>query len=93
MHPWRRLTCPLRPVQSPPTLWTVNGCGLTAYGARDHDPETGTYVKTQCLSVFFVPVLALPQEAFVPPGRAWKKCQMNGRPPGTLATRPARWCR
>jgi hypothetical protein len=49
----------LKPISGPPSLVTVNGIGLVVYGARDHDGETGTFVKTRCLAVFFVPVLAL----------------------------------
>lgn len=49
----------MKPVNSPPSLWTVNGIGLTIYGARDFDQETGTYVKTHFLAVVFVPLLAL----------------------------------
>eukprot|EP00913_Durusdinium_trenchii_P023324 g21902.t1 len=29
------------------------------YGARDHDLETGTYIKTHCLTFLFIPILAL----------------------------------
>jgi hypothetical protein len=49
----------MKPIRSPPSLWTVYGFGTMAYGARDHDPETGTYVKTVYLTALFVPVLAL----------------------------------
>ena len=49
----------LVPISSPPTLFTINGVGTGLYGSRDHDEETGTYVKTYCLCVIFVPVLAL----------------------------------
>lgn len=45
--------------KSPPTLLTINGCGLAVYGGRDHDAETGTYVTTYCLTLVFVPVLFL----------------------------------
>src|SRR5262245_35537721 len=49
----------MKPINSPPSLWTVNGIGTMAYGARDYDPMTHTYVKTQCLCLVFIPVLAL----------------------------------
>jgi hypothetical protein len=49
----------MRPVTKPPTLYTVNGIGTTVVGGRDHDPDTGTYVKTVCIAVLFIPVLPL----------------------------------
>src|SRR5947199_280923 len=49
----------MRPIRSAPALGSVNGIGLLAYGARDYDEETRTYVKTQCFCVLFVPVLAI----------------------------------
>ncbi|MEZ6185808.1 MAG: hypothetical protein R3F62_12460 [Planctomycetota bacterium] len=52
--------CPrMTPIRGTPTLFTLNGFGLTLYGARDRDPVTGTYVKTQYLAALFLPVLAI----------------------------------
>jgi hypothetical protein len=48
----------LRPAK-PPTLFTINGVGLTIYGNRDHDPRDGSYVTTHFLTLVFLPVLAL----------------------------------
>lgn len=49
----------LRPIESAPSLGTINGVGTMMYGARDHDRETGTYVKTHCFTFLFVPILTL----------------------------------
>lgn len=49
----------MQPGSGAPTLFLINGCGLTCYGARDRDPETSTYVKTQVLALVLVPLLAL----------------------------------
>jgi tetratricopeptide (TPR) repeat protein len=49
----------MRPIQSAPSLQTVNGIGTTVVGRRDFDVETETYVKTHVFSFFFVPLLAL----------------------------------
>ncbi len=49
----------MRPLQAMPALGTIYGCGLSLYGARDHDPDTFTYVKTRYLTLLYVPVLAL----------------------------------
>ena len=47
----------MKPISSPPSLFTVNGVGFTMYGARD--PMAGTYVATHFLCVFFIPIVAL----------------------------------
>jgi hypothetical protein len=49
----------LRPIRSVPSLFTVNGIGLTIYGARDRDAETDSYVKTHCFCFVFLPVFSL----------------------------------
>lgn len=49
----------MRPVKRPPTLFTFNGCGVTVYGKRDFDAETGAYIKTQFIVLVFIPILAL----------------------------------
>ncbi len=49
----------LRPINSTPSLYTVNGIGLGVVGARDHDQETSSYIKTHCFVFIFIPLLAL----------------------------------
>ena len=49
----------LRPVPNAPTLFRINGIGAGMYGKRDFDLETGTYIKTHCFCVLFVPLIAL----------------------------------
>ncbi len=49
----------MTPVSGPPALTTVNGIGFSAYGRRDFDAETGTYVKTQCFCILFIPLFAV----------------------------------
>ncbi|XXF75060.1 hypothetical protein P2318_18485 [Myxococcaceae bacterium GXIMD 01537] len=48
-----------RPVESAPSLFTVNGCGLRLYGSRDRDEEDGSYVTNHCLCIIFIPVVPL----------------------------------
>jgi len=45
------------PVTTAPTLFTVNGCGATLYGARDHWSD-GSYVTTYYLTAVFIPVMS-----------------------------------
>ena len=49
----------LQPVKRAPSLFTVNGCGFGMYGKRDFDQATETYVKTRCISLFYVPLFAV----------------------------------
>lgn len=49
----------MRPVKKPPTLMSMNGCGVSVYGSRDADRDTGTYVKTYCISILYIPLIAL----------------------------------
>jgi hypothetical protein len=49
----------LQPIRSAPSLFTINGCGLMLYGSRDYDADTETYVKTQCLTFIFVPLMGV----------------------------------
>lgn len=55
-----------------PSLGSVNGFGATLVGQRDHDPETGTYVTTQCVSLLFIPVFAIgAYRVAAAPGGGW----------------------
>lgn len=49
----------LKAIKSAPTLFRVNGFGMGMAGRRDFDAETGTYLKTHCLTALFIPVFAL----------------------------------
>lgn len=49
----------MTPVRKAPTLSRINGIGMTMHGVRDADQETGTYVKTQCLTLLFLPLFML----------------------------------
>lgn len=49
----------MKPVSSPPTLYTINGVGLMIYGSRDYDPGTNTHVVTLFFTFLFIPIFAL----------------------------------
>ena len=61
----------MRPVRSAPWLFNVHGLGAGLYNERDRDPVTGTFVKTHCLCVIFVPILALGAYRVYPRGSGW----------------------
>ncbi|WP_372369065.1 tetratricopeptide repeat protein [Candidatus Uabimicrobium sp. HlEnr_7] len=48
----------IQPTQKAPTMYMVNGIGTNVYGKRDYHAETGAYLKTYCLAILFIPVLA-----------------------------------
>jgi len=58
--------------RSPGVLFRLNGIGFGMYGHRDEDRETGTYVKTWCLSFLFLPVLALRAYRVADADRGWR---------------------
>lgn len=43
----------------PPSLGRLNGLGTGMYGRASPDREDGTYVKTRCVSAFWIPILPL----------------------------------
>jgi hypothetical protein len=49
----------MTPIQSAPSLSTINGIGFRLYGSRDADAYTGTHVATWCFTLLYVPVLML----------------------------------
>ena len=60
------------PLKGTPTLTTVNGIGAGMYGRRDVDEATGAYIKTHCLCLLFLPVLAFGAYRVVDsPGGGW----------------------
>ena len=62
----------VEPEHKSPALFRINGFGVGLYGRRDTEPQTGLYVKTQCLSALFIPVFALRSYVVAPaPGGGW----------------------
>ena len=55
-----------------PALGNVYGIGTTLIGRRDYDVETGSYVGTHCVTVFFIPLFAIGAYRVVDaPGGGW----------------------
>ena len=78
----------LQTLSKPPSLFTFNGCGLSIYGRRDTDEETGVYVKTHAACLVFLPIFFLSAYlvADAPGGNGW---HFLGRLP--LSTRAKLW--
>lgn len=49
----------MEPITTAPTLYLINGCGLKLSGQRNVDPQTGTYLSTQCFVLLFIPIFCL----------------------------------
>ncbi len=49
----------MQPISSPPSLFGIYGIGTSIAGKRDVDEETDTYVKTHCLTLLFIPLIAI----------------------------------
>jgi hypothetical protein len=47
-----------RPIESAPSLFRINGCGVGLYGERDRDKD-GWYVATYFICLLFIPVFPL----------------------------------
>lgn len=62
----------LRPLRSDPTLHHFLGFGLYLVGDRDFDVETQSFVRTLCLCVFYIPVLALRSYRVAPRDDGWQ---------------------
>ncbi len=54
-----RLYGDLTPIDSSPSLYTINGCGVTLYGNTDLDPESGSYMATYYFVLIFVPIFPI----------------------------------
>lgn len=80
----------LRPVAKPPSLFTINGFGVSMYGKRDYDPATRTYIKTRCLCAIFIPIFPLDtyRVADAQP-RGW---YFLGKEKSSSFVNGARWC-
>ncbi|MEX8516930.1 MAG: hypothetical protein AB3X44_00250 [Leptothrix sp. (in: b-proteobacteria)] len=49
----------LTQIDSAPSLYTINGCGVTLYGNTDHDPDSGSYMATYYFVLIFIPIFPI----------------------------------
>jgi hypothetical protein len=49
----------LEPIDSAPSLYTINGCGVTLYGNTDPDKESGSYMATYYFVLIFIPIFPI----------------------------------
>lgn len=58
----------LAPINSAPSLYTINGIGVTIYGNTDADPESGSYMATYYFVFFFIPIFPICRYRVIPSG-------------------------
>jgi tetratricopeptide (TPR) repeat protein len=78
----------MKPVKSPPSLFTLNSFGIGMYGKRDFDPVTGTYIKTRCLCALFIPIFPLDAYRVADAQKGW---YFLGKEPVSGFASGARW--
>ena len=54
-----RLYGDLTPIDSAPSLYTINGCGVTLYGNTDPDPDSGSYMATYYFVLVMIPIFPI----------------------------------
>jgi len=54
-----RLYGNLTPIDSAPSLYTINGCGVTLYGNTDLDPESESYMATYYFVLLMIPIFPI----------------------------------
>jgi len=58
----------LEPIDSAPSLYTFNGCGVTLYGNTDHDRESGSYMATYYFVLIGIPIFPICRYRVIPTG-------------------------
>lgn len=79
----------LTPLRKVPGLFTLNGCGTSLAGKRDHHAGSGSYVTTQVLTILWIPVLPLAAYRVIPAGG--NHYHFLGREPLSNLARRLRW--
>lgn len=67
-----RLYGNLSPINSAPSLSTINGIGGKLYGKTDIDPETNSYLSTYYFVLLFIPVFPICRYRVIPTENGYK---------------------
>ena len=62
----------LEPIASAPSLYTINGFGVTLYGSTDWNPSDGSYMATHYLVFFFIPLFPLARYRVIRAGGGYR---------------------
>ncbi|SUA81644.1 hypothetical protein [Pandoraea pnomenusa] len=61
----------LEPIKSAPSLYTINGIGVTLYGRTDPKPD-GSYMATYYFVFFAIPLMPITRYRVIPNGRGYR---------------------
>lgn len=61
----------LEPIQKAPSLYTVNGIGVTLYGSTDHKPD-GSYMATYYFVLLAIPIFPIARYRVIPTGSGYR---------------------
>lgn len=78
----------LEPIDSAPTLYTINGIGSRLYGATDHEPFRGSYIATYYFTVLYIPLFPVRRYRVIPTDGGY---QFLGRAPLRQGDQVHRW--
>lgn len=63
---WKKLWADVKPIDSAPSLRTINGIGFAIHGRSDYDTQTGSHAATYYFTLFFVPLLPVRRYRVIP---------------------------
>ena len=62
----------LRPIDSAPSLYRINGIGFTVIGGSDVDLSTGSYLTTYWFCFFFIPIIPIRRYRVIRSGDSYR---------------------
>lgn len=68
----------LEPVQSAPSLRTVNGIGLKLYGEADRRQSDNSYIATYYFVIFFIPIIPIARYRVIPTNEGYRFLAKGG---------------
>lgn len=62
----------VEPINSAPTLSSINGVGFTLYGSSDHDQGSGSYISTYYFILIGIPLFPIARYRVIPFDRGYR---------------------
>jgi len=62
----------LEPIDSAPSLSTINGFGFKVYGNTDHDQQSGSHMATYYFVALFFPIFPISRYRVIPNGNGYR---------------------
>ena len=67
-----RLNDDLTSISSAPSLYTINGIGMTMYGATDHDPVSNSHISTYYFVFLAIPIFPISRYRVISNGNQYR---------------------